>query len=83
MPVFLTDNIGCELELSNGTQGIFRELVYDYQENPAVLKAKNEVFPSTTVYVRKAVLRSRGNQYITSGKKPRWSSSKNNSYLTC
>jgi len=29
IPAFLTDNIACELGLSNGIQGIFRELVYD------------------------------------------------------
>jgi len=32
MPVVLTDNIACELALSNDTQGIFRELVYDVVE---------------------------------------------------
>jgi hypothetical protein len=53
MPVLLTDNIACELGLSNGTQGIFRELAYDDQENPAVFRVKNEVFPSNTIYVRK------------------------------
>jgi hypothetical protein len=29
--------------------------VYDDQENPAVFKVKNEVFPSNTVYVRKSL----------------------------
>ena len=53
MPVLLTDNIACELGLSNGTQGIFRELIYDDQEEPGDFKIKSEVFPSNTIYIRK------------------------------
>ncbi|CAF1369224.1 unnamed protein product [Adineta steineri] len=53
MPVLLTDNIACELGLSNGTQGIFRELIYDDQEDTDGLKIKSEVFPSNTIYIRK------------------------------
>ena len=53
MPVFLTDNIACELGLSNGTQGIFRELVYDDQEDLVTFNMSNTVFPSNTIYVRK------------------------------
>lgn len=53
MPVLLTDNIACELGLSNGTQGIFRELVYDEQEDLDSLKVKSNVFPSNTIYIRK------------------------------
>jgi hypothetical protein len=53
MPVLLTDNIACELGLSNGTQGIFRELIYDDQEDPNGLKVRSEVFPSNTIYIRK------------------------------
>ena len=53
MPVLLTDNIACELGLSNGIQGIFRELVYDDQEGSDCLKVKSEVFPSNTIDVRK------------------------------
>ena len=30
---YLTDNIVCELALSNGTQGNFREHVYDDKED--------------------------------------------------
>jgi hypothetical protein len=52
-PMLLTDCITCELGLSNGTRGIFREFVYDDQENPAVFKVKSELFPSNTIYVRK------------------------------
>ncbi|CAF1926220.1 unnamed protein product [Rotaria magnacalcarata] len=50
MPVLLTDNIACELRLSNGTQGIFRELEYDDQEDFGSLKVKSDVFPSNTIY---------------------------------
>ena len=53
MPVLLTDNVVCELRLSNGTQGIFRELIYDDQEEPGDFKIKSEVFPSNTIYIRK------------------------------
>ena len=53
MPVLLTDNIACELGLSNGTQGIFRELVYDNQEDQTIVRVKSEVFPSNTIYTRK------------------------------
>ena len=53
MPVLLTDNIACELGLSNGTQGIFRELVYDDQEDSVTDNMKNTIFPTTTTYIRK------------------------------
>ena len=53
MPVLLTDNIACELGLSNGTQGIFRELIYDDHEEPDSLKVRSEVFPSKMIYIRK------------------------------
>jgi hypothetical protein len=53
MPVLLTDNIACELGLSNGTQGIFRELIYDDHEDLGDLKIKSDVFPSNTIYIRK------------------------------
>ncbi len=53
MPVLLTDNIACELGLSIGTQGIFRELIYDDQEEPGSFKVQSEVFPSNTIYIRK------------------------------
>ena len=53
MPVLLTDNIACELGLSNGTQGIFRKLIYDDQEELGVFKVKSDVFPSNTIYIRK------------------------------
>lgn len=53
MPVLLTDNIACELGLSNGTQGIFRELVYDEEENASNFNIKSKVFPSDTIYIRK------------------------------
>jgi hypothetical protein len=53
MPVLLTNNIACESGLSNGTQGIFRELVYDDQEDPVTFNMSNTVFPPNTIYVRK------------------------------
>ncbi|CAF4966909.1 unnamed protein product, partial [Rotaria socialis] len=53
MPVLLTDNIACELEFSSGTQEIFRELVYDDQEDLGSLKVKSDVFPSNASYIRK------------------------------
>ena len=53
MPVLLTDNITCELGLSNGTQGIFRELVYDDKEDPVTFNINDAIFPSNSIYVRK------------------------------
>jgi len=53
MPVLLTDNIACELGLSNGAQGLFRELIYDDHEDLGDLKIKSDVFPSNTIYIRK------------------------------
>ena len=49
----LPDNIACELGLSNGTQGIFRELVYDDQADSVTDNMKNTIFPTTTTYIRK------------------------------
>ena len=43
----------CELGLSNGTQGPFRELIYDDQEEPCGCTVKSEVFLSNTRYIRK------------------------------
>jgi hypothetical protein len=51
MPVLLTDNIACELGLSNGTQGIFRELIYDDPGDEAVFKINHEIFPPNTIYI--------------------------------
>jgi hypothetical protein len=53
MLVLLTDNIACELGLSNGTQGILRECVYDDQEDSAIFKVKSEMLLSNTIYIRK------------------------------
>ncbi|CAF1622996.1 unnamed protein product [Adineta ricciae] len=53
MPVLLTGNIAYELALSNGTQGIFRELIHDDKEDPSDLKIKSQVFSSNTIYMRK------------------------------
>jgi hypothetical protein len=51
MFVLLSDSIACELGLLNSSRGIFREFVYDDQENPAVFKVKSEVFLSNTIYM--------------------------------
>ena len=53
MPVLLKDNIACELGLSNGSQGIFRELVYDDKEDSVNFNMNNAIFPSNSIYVRK------------------------------
>ena len=53
MPVLLADNIAFELRLSNGTQGIFRELLYDDQKDLVIFNMSNAVFLSNTIYVRK------------------------------
>jgi len=53
MPVLLTDNIVCELGLSNGTQGIFREFVYDDQENLGSFKVKSDAFLSNMIYIKR------------------------------
>ena len=50
---YLTDNIACELGLSNGTQGNFRERVYDDKEDPVTFNMINAIFPSNSIYVRK------------------------------
>jgi hypothetical protein len=53
MPVLLQENIACELILSNGTPGIFRELVYDH--TPGLTNgSEEEVFTTDTVFVRNA-----------------------------
>jgi hypothetical protein len=52
-PVLLTDNIACQLRLSNGTQGIFREVMYDDQENLGFIKVNSKIFPPSTIYVYK------------------------------
>lgn len=53
MPVLLQENIACELGLSNGTQGIFRELVYD-QTSQFTNGSDEEFFTTDTVFVRNA-----------------------------
>ncbi|CAF4368527.1 unnamed protein product, partial [Rotaria sordida] len=46
MPVLLTENIATELGLSNGTRGIFRQLVYD--ESPEDVRYQDKNFPPNT-----------------------------------
>jgi hypothetical protein len=53
MPVLLQENIACELGLSNGTQGVFRELVYD--QTSELTKGSDEgAFTTDTIFVRNA-----------------------------
>ena len=75
MPVLLTDNIACELGLSNGTQGIFRELIYDDQEDPGWFQGKERSISLKYDLHTKTIICARGNQHITSRNKSRWSSS--------
>lgn len=49
MPVLLTENIATELGLSNGTRGIFRQLVYE--ESSAGLAFESNYFPKRTKYI--------------------------------
>ena len=51
MPVILTQNIAIELGLINGTNGIFRQLVYE--EDSVSTDIISDKFPSTTRYMRK------------------------------
>ncbi|CAF1245992.1 unnamed protein product [Adineta steineri] len=53
MPVLLQENIACELGLSNGTQGIFCELVYDHSSE-LTTGSDEERFTTDTVFVRNA-----------------------------
>ena len=53
MPVLLQENIACELGLSNGTQGIFRELIYDHMSE-RTSGSNEEAFTSDTVFIRNA-----------------------------
>ncbi|CAF4334235.1 unnamed protein product, partial [Adineta steineri] len=53
MPVLLQENIACELGLSNGTQGIFRELIYDHSSE-LTTGSDEERFTADTVFVLNA-----------------------------
>ncbi|CAF1653105.1 unnamed protein product, partial [Adineta ricciae] len=53
MPVLLQENIACELGLSNATQGIFRELIYDHMSERTT-GSNEEAFTSDTVFIRNA-----------------------------
>ena len=53
MPVLLQENIACELGLSNGTSGIFRELIY-HQTDEHITGHEEGVFTVNTVFVRNA-----------------------------
>ncbi|CAF1477381.1 unnamed protein product, partial [Rotaria sordida] len=49
MPVLLTENVVSEIRLSNGTRGIFRQLVYD--ESPEDVRYQDKNFPSNTKFI--------------------------------
>ncbi len=51
MPVILTQNIAIELGLINGTNGIFRQLVYE--EDSVSTEVLSETFPNNTQYIRR------------------------------
>ncbi|CAF4375082.1 unnamed protein product, partial [Adineta steineri] len=53
MPVLLQENIACELGLSNGTQGIFRELMYDHSSE-LTTGSDEECFTADTVFAGNA-----------------------------
>ena len=53
MPVLLQENIACELGLSNGTQGIFRELVYS-EAPEETNSADRGLFTDDTKFVHNA-----------------------------
>ncbi|CAF4683910.1 unnamed protein product, partial [Rotaria socialis] len=49
MPVLLTENMATELGLSNGTRGIFRQLVYE--ESSANIQFQDKNFPTNTKFI--------------------------------
>ena len=53
MPVLLQENIACELGLSNGTPGIFHQLVYNQTSEHTTGSAEG-AFTADTVFVRNA-----------------------------
>ena len=53
MPVLLQENIACELGLSNGTPGVFRELIHD-QTSGYTTGSDEGIFTDDTLFVRNA-----------------------------
>lgn len=54
MPVILTRSLFTELEVSNGTIGIFKQLIYDEEsESNEIVNTKK--FPKNTIYIHKPV----------------------------
>ncbi|CAF3353729.1 unnamed protein product [Rotaria socialis] len=49
MPVLLTENVATELGLSNGTRGIFHQLVY--KESSADIQFQDKNFPTNTKFI--------------------------------
>jgi ATP-dependent exoDNAse (exonuclease V) alpha subunit len=55
MPVMLTRSLFTELEVSNGTIGIFKQLIYDDMESETIDIVDTKKFPKNTIYIRKPV----------------------------
>lgn len=54
MPVLLTDNICNQLGLTNGTNGIFRKLIYETESEDNASRNENLIFPlKSTIFIRK------------------------------
>lgn len=49
MPVLLTENVATELGLSNGTRGIFHQLVYE--ESSVDVQFEDQTFPANTKFI--------------------------------
>ncbi|CAF1221590.1 unnamed protein product [Rotaria sordida] len=49
MPVLLTENVASEIELSNGTRGIFRRFVYD--QSPEDVRYQDKNFPPNSKFI--------------------------------
>ncbi|CAF1265132.1 unnamed protein product [Rotaria sp. Silwood1] len=66
VPVLLTENVAIELGLSNGTRGIFRQLVYD--ESPEDVRYQDKNFPLNTKFITQPNMTTHKSQGQTLGK---------------
>ncbi len=55
MPVILTRSLFTELGVSNGTKGIFKQLIYDDMESDNNEFVDKNKFPNNTIYIHKPV----------------------------
>ena len=55
MPVILTRSLFTELEVSNGSIGIFKQLIYDDMESETSEIVDSKKFPENTIYIHKPV----------------------------